>query len=78
MAEEDVSGKGAPSAAMLELTASSMAAGGRMVLAGESRRGREKQEGESGEEGVGPLHMHGKVASWRPCKQRGRHATCSA
>ena len=42
MAEEDVSGKGATTAAMLELAASSMAAGGRMVLAGESRRGREK------------------------------------
>ena len=42
MAEEDISGKGAPTAAMLELAASSMAAGGRMVLARESRRGREK------------------------------------
>ena len=42
MAEEDVSGKGAPSVAMLELATSSMVAGGRMVLAGESRRGRKK------------------------------------
>jgi len=40
-----------------------------------------EREGKNGREwrgGASPLLEHGKETSWRPCKQRRRHTTCSA